>query len=210
MKNLIIIGAGGMGREVYNLATQCVGYKTEFEIKGFLDDNLNVLERFEIYPPVIDTVQNYKVEEEDVFVCSIGSVKQKKVCIEKIRNRGGVFISLIHPTSLIDKTVKLGIGAIVFSYAQIGSGAIVGDYVLIQSYSGIAHDVILGDYSRIDVHALCVGGVHVGNSVTIHSGAVVNHKVVIEDDATIGAMSFVIRNVKAGCTVCGNPAKRLV
>ena len=64
-------------------------------------------------------------------------------------------------------------------------------------------------YSRIDVQVLCVGGVIVGNYVTIHSGAVLNHKVVVEDNAVIGATSFVIRKVKQGTTVFGNPAREI-
>ena len=54
-----------------------------------------------------------------------------------------------------------------------------------------------------------VGGVKVGNNVTIHTNAVISHKVELGDDSTVAAMSFVIRSVKAGTTVMGNPAKRL-
>jgi len=40
MKQLIIVGAGGMGRTLYDIARECVGYGAEFTVKGFVDDNL--------------------------------------------------------------------------------------------------------------------------------------------------------------------------
>lgn len=207
MKNLIIIGAGGMGREVLNLALQCEGYNKEYVIKGFIDDNLESMNGLVGYPPVIGRIDDYKIKHDDVFVCSIGSVHSKKKCIDSIVERGGSFISLIHPTSLINPHAKFGLGCQVFPFAQIGSEAVIGNYVLLQSYAGIAHDVTVGDYTRIDTHVLCVGGVTIGNRVTLHTAAIINHGVTIEDDATVGAASFVIKRVKQGTSVFGTPAK---
>ncbi|KAA6347115.1 putative acetyltransferase EpsM [termite gut metagenome] len=208
MKNLIIIGAGGMGREVYDLAIQCRGYNTDFIVKGFLDDNINALDEFgNYYPPILHDLKNYCIEENDFFICSIGSVSIKKHCIEIISEKGGKFLSLIHPTALINPTAKIGIGALVFPYAQIGSHAFVGDFAFIQSLAVIGHDVIVGDYTRFDIGSLCIGGVKIGNNVTLHSRAILNHKVVVEDNATVGAASFVIKRVKEGTTVHGNPAR---
>lgn len=209
MKNLIIIGAGGMGREVYNLATQCKGFGTEYLIKGFIDDNPLALNNFDSYPPICGTISDYVIDDSDIFTCSIGNVQLKRKCIELILNKRGRFISLIHPTSLINFSSRIGNGSLIFPYAQVGSAAIIGDYSLVQSYAGIGHDVMIGDFARIDVQVLCVGGVKIGNNVTIHSGAIINHRVVIEDNAVIGATSFVIKKVKQGTTVFGNPAREI-
>jgi sugar O-acyltransferase (sialic acid O-acetyltransferase NeuD family) len=210
MKNLIIIGAGGMGREVYNLAIQCKSYNKDYIVKGFLDNNKNALDGFgDYYPPILGDVNNYIIEDNDTFVCSIGNVFQRKENIDNIIAKGGCFLSLIHPTVLINPTAKLGEGSIIFPYAQIGSNAVIGDFVLIQSFAGIAHDVILGNYVRVDIYVLCIGDVKIGNNVTIHTGAIINHKVVVGDNATVGAASFVIKSVKEGITVFGNPARVL-
>ena len=56
----------------------------------------------------------------------------------------------------------------------------------------------------------CVGGTVIGHETDIYTSAVLNHGVVVEDSAHVGACSFVIRRVKAGTTVMGNPAKRLM
>ena len=61
MKHLIIIGAGGLGRQMFAWAKECPGYNKEFDIKGFLDDNKNALNGFKGYPEVIDGVAAYNL-----------------------------------------------------------------------------------------------------------------------------------------------------
>lgn len=210
MKQLVIIGAGGMGREVYHLATECSGFGTEFEVKGFLDDNPHALDSFAFgYPPIIGTTDNYQIAVDDVFTCSIGDVHTKVRIIEKIESRGGKFISLIHPDVYIVPTALIGDGVLIFHDVHVGSEAVIGNHVMLQSYAAIGHDATIGDFTRVDPKASIIGGVKVGNRVTIHTMSVLNHKVVVGDDAVIGALSFVIRKVKPGITVFGNPAKEI-
>ncbi len=209
MKQLIIIGAGGMGRTLYSNALESFGYGNTFKIKGFIDDNLHALDGFDGYPPLLGTIADYIPLIDDVFVSSIGG-KFRKQGVEEILNKGGEFINLIHQTARLYTNVKLGKGNFIGAYTVIGNDAVIGDYNMIQSYTVIGHDVKMGDWNRIDTHVTCVGGVVVEDHVNIHSAAVVGHNVVVESNANVGACSFVIRKVKSGTTVLGNPAKRLV
>ncbi len=209
MKNLIIIAAGGMGRTLYDMSRESIGYEDEYVIKGFIDDNLHALDGFTNYPPILDRISTYLPQENDVFVCSIGGAARKK-CMEELINRGAKFVNLIHHTARIGTNVQLGEGNIIGAYTSIGADAKVGSYNLIQSYTVIGHDVCMGDWNRIDTHVTCVGGTIVGNEVDIYTSVVLNHGVVVEDRAHVGACSFVIRRVKEGTTVMGNPAKRLM
>lgn len=209
MKNLIIIAAGGMGRTFYDIARESIGYGTEFTIKGFIDDNLQALDDFEGYPPILGKISEYQPQEGDVFSCSIGGVSRKK-CMEEIIGRGGEFQTLIHKTARIGTNVKIGKGNLVAAFTSIGADATVGDYNMIQSYTVIGHDVKIGNWNRIDTHVTCVGGTVVGNEADIYTSSVLNHGVVVEDGAHVGACSFVIRRVKAGTTVMGNPARKLM
>lgn len=209
MKNLIIIGAGGMGRTVYSNALESVGYGTEFVVKGFIDDNLKALDGFPNYPPVIDTIRDYQPQEDDLFVSAMGGASRKP-CMEEIIRRGGEFLSLIHQTARLLTNVKLGKGNFIGAYTVIGNDAVVGDYNMIQSYTIIGHDAKVGNYNRIDTHVTCVGGVVIEDDVNIHTSAVISHNVVVETGARVGALSFVIKKVKAGTTVMGNPAKKLI
>ena len=201
MKRLVIIGAGGMGRTLYDMARESIGFSSEFTIKGFIDDDLSSLEGFVNYPPLLGTIGSYQIQPADVFVNSIGGDSRISI-FKQIEHRGGSFINLIHTTARIGFNVQLGKG-------NLGADCKIGDYNMIQSYSIIGHDAIIGNFNRIDTHVTCVGGIEIKNEVTIHTSAVINHKVVIGNHAKVGACSFVIRKVKDGDIVLGVPAKRI-
>lgn len=209
MQNLIIIGAGGMGRTLYSNALESVGYGERFVVKGFIDDNLDTLKDFPNYPPVIDTIKDYIPQKDDVFVSSIGGAS-RRACMEEIIRRGGEFMELIHLTARIYTNAKLGKGNFIGAYSVVGNDAVIGDYNMIQSYTVIGHDARIGNWNRIDTHVTCVGGIVIEDEVNIHTSAVISHKVRVESGAHVGALSFVIRKVKAGTTVMGNPAKKLM
>lgn len=207
MKELIIIGAGGMGRTIFSNAMESIGYGVSFSIKGFIDDNIHALDNFTNYPPIIGTIKDYQPQSDDVFVSSIGG-SARRSCMEEIISRGGEFIELIHKTARVYTNAKLGKGNFIGAYTVIGNDAVVGDYNMIQAYTVIGHDAKIGSWNRIDTHVTCVGGIVVEDEVNIHTSAVINHNVVVETGAHVGALSFVIKRVKAGTTVMGNPAKK--
>ena len=209
MKKLIIIGAGGMGRTLFSNALESVGYGEKFVVKGFIDDNLQALDGFSNYPPVIGTIKDYEPQADDVFVSSIGG-ESRKQCMEEIISRGGEFMELIHKTARIYTNAKLGKGNFIGAYSVIGNDAVVGDYNMIQSYTVIGHDAKIGSWNRIDTHVTCVGGIVIEDEVNIHTSAIISHNVKVESGAHVGALSFVIRKVKAGTTVMGIPAKKLI
>ncbi len=208
MKHLLILGAGGMGKTVFSIATGSIGYGTEFDIKGFLDVP-NEDWNSEVYPPILCHEDNYEICQDDVFVCSIGNVQLRKKICEKIQSRGGQFISLVHKKAELHHNTYIEDGTIIAPLAIIGNDVKLGKSCLVQSFAVIGHDAEVGNYTRLDCHTMIVGGVSIGESCTIHSSAVVNHKVKVRDNATVAACSFVVRNVKEGTTVYGNPAKKI-
>ena len=198
-----------MGRTMYSNALESIGYGEKFVVKGFVDDNLEALDGFPNYPPVIGTIRNYQPQQDDVFVSSIGGIS-RKACMEEIIRRGGEFIELIHQTARLLANVKLGKGNFIGAYTVIGNDVVIGDYNMIQSYTIIGHDARIGDFNRIDTRVTCVGGIVIGHEVNIHTSAVISHNVKVENKSRVAALSFVIKDVKSGTTVIGNPAKRLM
>lgn len=208
MKHLIILGAGGMGKEIYYTARHSIGYGSEFIIKGFLDFP-NPEWNSKIYPPIIAHEDNYEITPDDVFTCSIGDVHLKRRICEKMKSRGAKFQTLIYNNAQIGDNVKIGDGCIIDPYARVGADVVLGENCLVQTNAIIGHDAVVGNYCRLDCRSLLVGGVILKNNVTIHTNAVISHNVIIEDDAKVAALSFVIRKVKKGTTVFGNPAMEL-
>jgi sugar O-acyltransferase (sialic acid O-acetyltransferase NeuD family) len=209
MKNLIIIGARGYGREVYNLAIQCEGYNKDYIIKGFLDDKSDALVGFDGYPQIISSVEDYVIQENDVFTCALGSIQWKKHYVELILCKGGEFINLIHPTSIFNSNVTLGNGLIVFMYSNISNDCIIGDFVTIQGFAGIGHDSRIGKWSHLNAYSFMGGFAVLEEDVCLNTRATVLPNITVRKGATVGAMSLVIKNVKENTTVFGVPAMRL-
>ncbi|MDQ8013471.1 MAG: sialic acid O-acetyltransferase [Flavobacterium nitrogenifigens] len=209
MKNLIIVGARGFGREVYDLATQCAGFNIEYVVKGFLDDKSDALEGFSNYPQILSSVEDYKIEENDVFVCAMGSVKWKKHYAELILAKGGKFINLIHPSTKLNTNAAIGTGLLVFMYANISNDCIIEDFVTIQGYVGLGHDTKICKWAHVSSYSFTGGFVVLEEEVTLNTRATVLPNIIVRKGATVGAASLVIKNVKENTTVFGIPAKKI-
>lgn len=209
MKKLIIIGARGFGREIYFAALESIGYQTDYEIKGYLDDKSDALASYHGYPPIIDSVENYTPQPNDVFICALGDVKYKKKYVNMILAKGGTFINLIHKDAYVSPNVCLGTGCIILAHTRISCDVVIGDFVTIQPRVFLGHDVCIGNWSLLNTNSVCNGFVKIGNDVTINTSAVIVPKVNIGDNSVIGACSMVLRKVPENVTVMGNPARKI-
>lgn len=209
MKNLLIIGARQYGRIVYNIAMDCIAHGADFQIKGFLDSNPNALDNFNNYAPIVSSVEDYEIRENDVFICAVSEYKYKKEYAEKILAKGGEFINIISPRAYIQMNVNLGKGCVIGYDSAIACDTTVGDFVTVLGNSSIGHDVIIGDWSHIGGSVFLGGGVEIGEGVTLQTGVrVVPHKK-IGDHAYIGIGSICLKSVKPNTTVFGYPAKKI-
>lgn len=207
MKHLIIIGAGGFGREAYGVARDAVGFGTDFDVKGFLDANPKALDGFRGYPPIVGDPASYAPQPDDVFVTALGSIASRRACAAAIEAKGGVFISLIHRSAWLGPNVSVGAGAFISNNVVLTADITVGRHVCIFQGTSIGHDAVLGDFSHVYAQCALGGGVKVGAGASIYPGAVVVPRRMIGADAVVGAGATVILNVAPRTTVFGNPAK---
>lgn len=209
MRQLLIIGARGFGREIFNMLPDCLGYGKDFIVKGFLDDKVDALDGHPGFSPIIDSVEQYIIQPDDVFICALGDVRWKKYYVELILSKGGEFINLIHKNSTIRINTKIGVGCIISDNVLLSCDVSIGNFVTFLSFSIIGHDVVVGDYCHLASFTFLGGGAMLGNLSTVHPGARVLPHIKVGGGSTIGAGSVVIRNVKDSVTVFGNPAKIL-
>lgn len=209
MKNLIIIGARGFGREVYSLALQSVGYNEEFVVNGFLDDNSTALDGFSNYPPILSSVEGYEILDDDVFICALGSVQAKKHYVNFLLKKEAVFINLIHKNVVFNLNTVLGKGCILWSPTSISNDVQIKDFVTIHPNVAIGHDVSIGNFTNIGAFSFFGGYTEIQDDVTIYVRATILDRLIIGQGAIVGAGSVVLRNVKNNTTVFGNPAKKI-
>lgn len=208
MRNLVIIGAGGFAREVFDLANYCYGSDPDFRIKGFLSDGPSNIEEMG-YPKVLNTVSEYEIEENDVFFCGIGNVKDRKKCVELVLLKGGVFINLIHPNVVISPSVKLGIGVAIKAYCVLASDVIINDFSFLQSNVIMGHDVHVGKYCQINSFSFFAGYSKLEDLVFVGAHSKFIQNSLAEELSVIGIGSLVLKRVKKGTSVFGSPAKRI-
>jgi len=206
VKQLVIVGAGGFGRELLAWARD---NKESLPIKGFLDDRSEALDRFTKDVHVIGSVTDYRPAPEDVFVCAMGNVHNKVRCIELLRARGATFGRLIHRTAVIGDNVTLGDGVILCPFVVVGSDVVLDAFVTVNYHSTVAHDTRVGYFTQLHCHVDVTGSVVIGERVTIGSHSSVLPGVNVGNDAVIGAGSIVMRDVPPNTTVFSTPARPL-
>lgn len=208
MKHLLIIGARGFGREVYDLAMDCIQAGADFDVKGFLDDKKDALEGLGEYPPILSSVEEYEIQPDDVFTCGMGSPEWRKVYTEIVLAKGGVFITLISPKATIRRNSHIGEGCIITGSSGVSVDTYIGNHSAILN-SSLGHDSRVGKYSVLSGNVALNGYVEVGDEAYLGCRAIVAPHKRIGDRAFVGIGSVVISNVKAGARVFGNPAKKM-
>lgn len=207
MKNLIIIAAGGCGREVLQWAKDINKIEQRWNIKGFIDDNLNALDGLKCDVSVISKIDEYDIQPDDEFICCIGNSIVRKKIVDQMKSRGAVFTTIIHPNAVIAETCTIGEGVVIYPYALISDNAIIGDQCIINMYSSVAHDSELDEYCTISAHCDITGMCKLGKNVFMGTTSNMVPSSKIGDDAYICAGSTVMGRVRAGKKVLGNPAK---
>lgn len=202
MKDIVIVGAGGFGREVYYLIKQIGNY----HIKGFIDDNQIDMSKYKIDDcQWIGTIKDWNPAKDELFALGISSPQAKEKVVNILKSRGAKFETLVAPTAYVNPTTELGDGCIIGGRAWIGDCNKIGNFVNIAG-SSIGQDVEIGDFSTTTAHTN-IPSAKIGRRVFIGSMAVVLANV--GDDAYVCAGSIVVSKVKDGMKVFGNPAKKI-
>jgi sugar O-acyltransferase (sialic acid O-acetyltransferase NeuD family) len=210
MKEIIIVGAGGFGRELLQWIKDINETNERWVIKGFIDDNLKALEDYECDYNVLGKISNWKIGENEVFACAIANPGIKEKVVKFLKRKGAKFDFVIHPKAITGSFNKIGEGIVIYPGARLTVNIRIGSFVTILS-AGIGHDVQIGDFSTISSQCNINGKVKLGEKVFMGSNSTVVPDRTIGDNVYIGAGSIVIRNIKSNTNssvkVFGNPAK---
>jgi sugar O-acyltransferase (sialic acid O-acetyltransferase NeuD family) len=206
-KNLIIIGAGQLGREVLMFVSDAIADGAPWRIKGFLDGRPDALNGFNVPVPILGSVRDYQPESDDVFVGAVGEPQEKVRGFKPILERGGRFVSLIHPLARVGRNTQIGEGVVLAPYAVVSCDLKVGNFVTVLPFSTLAHDVRVGDWCQISSHCGVNGCGEIGEGVFLGSHVCIIPQTKVGDWAYVGAGSVVIADVKPGSKVFGNPAR---
>lgn len=208
MKNLIIVGAGGVGRETAWIVEQINQRKETFNILGFVDDNKALLGR-EINGYKVLGDLNYLLEErrDSKIVISIANYKIKKEFVKKLE--GYEFETIIHPEVYIHRTTDVGVGTIIYPGTIITTNVNIGNHVIICAKTGIGHDTKIEDYVSILWNANISGFDYIQEGTFIGTNATIIQNKIVEKNAIIGASSLVIDKIKSNSKNVGVPTRSI-
>lgn len=209
IKELIIVGAGGFGRELLQWVKDVNRIEPKWIIKGFLDDNLNVLAGLDCDQSVIGTIDSWTPGENEVFVCAIGNPTIREKVVDKLQNRNANFATVIHPTAVVGEFNQIGIGSVVYPGSCITANVKIGNHVAILNHCSIGHDVVIEDFSTISSFCDVTGGVKVGKGAFLASSVSIVPQRTIGTGAYVGIGSVVVSNIRPMMKVMGNPAKKM-
>jgi sugar O-acyltransferase (sialic acid O-acetyltransferase NeuD family) len=207
MRRMIIVGAGGLGREVESLARRDRANGTEWTLAGFLDTRENVLAGISMDAGVIGDPNTYVPRADDMFIVAIGDPKFKRKLVAPLRLKGATFVSLRTSVRMAD---RVRYGAAVFGdCARISVDTTIGDYVFIGDDCVIGHDVEIADYAHIGTRCFIAGNARIEEDALVHPMSSIAIGVRVGKGATVGLGSVVFHDVPDSTTVIGNPARRL-
>jgi sugar O-acyltransferase (sialic acid O-acetyltransferase NeuD family) len=205
MKSIIILGAGGLGKEIVWLIEEINETRQEWEILGFLDSHPSVtnmeLLGYKVLGPFEDA---YKYPEAH-FIIAFGDPRMRENVIKLVSQYNLKWATLISPTVRVHRSNKLGIGVVIGRYTDLTVECIIGNHVMLNIHVVLGHKVEIGDFSIVSPNVTLNGGAKIGKSCSIGANAFVRD-VTIEDYVTVGASSCVIKPVESNCVVAGIPA----
>lgn len=207
MKKVLIVGAGGFGREMSHWLRQHPDCGKQWSVAGYLDDNEDALVTYSGYPPVISTVKSFAPSADDLLVCAVALPKPKIAVTAALTARGARFMSFVHPSVILGAGVHLGVGTILTPGVVAGSGAKFGDFVTINLSASIGCNVIIDDYVTMNSHCDISEDCRVDKAAFFGSHALVGAGVNVGAWSVVGAGAVVSKDVAAASRVFGNPAR---
>lgn len=194
---MYVIGASGHAKALLDLLID------QTVVKGIFDDDVKIksLLGHEVTSPIPKHLPS-----DAPYIIAIGNnMTRRKIVTTLLREHN--FLNVIHPSAILSKHVKIGLGNIVMELAIVKIGSSVGNHVVLNTKSSIDHDCTIEDYVHIGPGSILCGGVLVSEGTLVGAGTVILPNIKIGKWCTIAAGSVVHQSVADGQTWIGTSLK---
>ena len=148
--DLVIIGAGGLGREIFAVCEAANQESRRWNVVGFVDDRVNG-EVPDCKAQVLGGQEWIRKNGSSVqFICGVGNTRARKRLVQACEQDGGRFSTVVHPDVIVPSTIEIGSGTVIMAGTRFTTQARIGSHTVIYLNCSITHDVVIGDYSCCD------------------------------------------------------------
>ena len=203
-ERIIIVGAGGFGREVLQWAGDAWPNRSNL-IAGFLAEDIDPKHDSRNPLPIIAKPSAFKPRPGDYLILGIGIPTSRVRVTSTLLEKGCQFLTMVHPLAIVSPSASIAAGTIVCPNGVVSDSASIGRFVLINYFASVAHDAIVGDFTVMSPYTAIAGNAQVGRSVFfgIHSG--VAPGVEVGEGSRISTHSWARTSVPSHSLVHGNP-----
>lgn len=205
-RKLVVLGAGGFAREIADIIRD-LGPDGEYEFLGFVDRDSSRKGELLNDSYVLGSLEDVGDPGGLYAVAGCGDRGPRERQIAELESAKLLAAIIVHPSVIISPFVQLGCGTIVCAGTILTNSITVGEHVILNLGVTVGHDVTIGDCCVLSPGVHVSGRVTIGNECWIGTGAVVLPRLNIGDGATVGAGAVVTKDVAAGATVTGVPAR---
>ena len=193
---IIIIGAGGLGKEILSTLLACNKIEHQYEILGFVDDNKKLSKNFNNYTILgdIDWLLSSNYSSVGCIVAT-GDPKIRKKIINRLDNKKFFFPKIIHPSVIISEFTKISEGTVIQAGSIISSNIEIGEHTLINVNVTIGHDCKIGNFVTIGPGCNISGENIIENDVFFGNGVNTKDKLSVGESSFIGAGSIIGKNI---------------
>ena len=174
-------------------------------IAGVLDDNSDLWGRSVLGVPVLGPLSEIQNLASCSAVIGVGDNADRRAVAEQFS--GIEWARVIYPGAYVNPTASIGAGTVVFPGAIIAADVVIGAHVIVSGHATVGHDTILEDFTQVAPGVHIGGGVRVGSGTLLAIGSIVCPGVQIGAGAVLAAGAVAVRDIPAGCTAFGIPAR---
>ena len=175
MKNIVIIGAGDLGKEVVWLIEDINKVAPTYVILGFLDDDISKDNSTFYGYKVLGRIDQLEALSKTTPLCAVIAIQDGNIR-KKIANEHSGFNSwesIIHPTAVIASTSEVGKGSIIFPQVTVSVNTRLGDFCLCYIHSTVCNDCVIGDYVSVMTGASALEHAEIGEGCFLSAGSCV-------------------------------------